>query len=196
MSFEFTGLQNGHYAAIAIDPPWKFKVRSVKEKNRLPPYQTMAIAEIKALPVQALAAKDCFLFLWTTGPHLVESLELMKGWGFAYSSLAFVWVKTNPNAGHLFYDRKSFHVGMGYTTRKNAEYCLLGRRGRPVRISKKVHELIISPRREHSRKPDEFYDRVVQFCDGPRADIFSREDRAGFDSFGDQSGKFNKGKAA
>ncbi len=186
MTFEFTGLKKGHYAAMAIDPPWKFRRRSEKGTRGLAPYQTMTFAEIKALPVQALAAKDCFLFLWTTGPHLTESLAIMDAWGFKYSSLAFVWIKTNPRAGHLFYSRESFHVGMGYTTRKNAEYCLLGRRGRPVRISKRVHELIIAPRREHSRKCEEFYERVVAFCPGPRADIFSRQRRAGWDSFGDQ----------
>lgn len=192
MTFEFTGLKKGHYAAIAIDPPWKFKRRSMKNASRLPPYRTMTFSEIKALPVQELAAKDCVLFLWTTGPHLVESIEIMKAWGFKYSSLAFVWIKTNPNAGHLFYDRNSFHVGMGYTTRKNAEYCLLGRRGRPKRMSKKVQELIIEARREHSRKPEQFYERVLEYSAGPRADVFSREDRVGFDSFGDQAGKFNK----
>lgn len=192
---EFPGLEPARYQAIAIDPPWKFKRRSMKNANRMPPYPTMTFSEIKDMPVQSLAAKDCFLFLWTTGPHLLESIEIMKAWGFQYSSLAFVWVKTNPTAGHLFYDRKSFHVGMGYTTRKNAEYCLLGRRGRPKRQSKSVHELIISPRREHSRKPDEFYERVREFCSGPRVDIFSRQDFEGFQAWGNQAGHFNKRKA-
>lgn len=192
MGFEFTGLKKGHYASICLDPPWKFKVRSTKGEGRNPPYRTMTIPEITALPVQELAAKDCFLFLWTTGPHLKDSLAILSAWGFRYSAMAFVWIKTNPTAGHLFYDSKSWHVGMGYTTRKNAEFCLLGKRGNPRRLSKNVHELLIAPRREHSRKPAEFYERVVKFCDGPRADVFSREDRAGFDSFGDQAGKFNK----
>ncbi len=151
----------------------------------------MTIAQIQAMPVKELAAKNCWVFLWTTGNNLHTAIDCFRAWGVPFSTMAFVWIKTNRTMGQLFYDRKSWWVGMGHTTRKNAEFCLLGRIGRPARLSRSVQELIIAERREHSRKPEAYYERVVEFCSGPRADIFSREARAGWDSFGDESDKFS-----
>ena len=44
--------------------------------------------------------------------------------------------------------------------------------------------------REHSRKPDEFYDLVREVSPGPRIDVFSREKREGFDQWGNETGRF------
>jgi len=55
-----------------------------------------------------------------------------------------------------------------------------------------VRELILAPRREHSRKPDEFYRRVEQYCEGPFADLFAREQRPGWDVWGDEVGRFTE----
>jgi N6-adenosine-specific RNA methylase IME4 len=65
------------------------------------------------------------------------------------------------------------HVGLGLTTRKN-EFCLLGRRGNCKRQSKKVREVILAPVREHSRKPDEAYRRIMEYADGPYVELFAR----------------------
>jgi hypothetical protein len=115
----------------------------------------------------------------------------MDAWGFRYSSVAFTWVKTNPKAPVLFLDHRSFHIGLGHTTRKNAEFCLLGRRGSPKRLSKAVRELIIAPRREHSRKPEEAYARIEQFCAGPRLELFGRQTRLGWEVWGNEATKFD-----
>ena len=40
---------------------------------------------------------------------------------------------------------------LGYWTRGNPEMCLLATKGSPKRLSKSVKQLVISPRREHSR---------------------------------------------
>lgn len=152
----------------------------------------MTLAEIKAVPIPSIAARDCHLFLWTTTPHLVEALEVMKVWGFRYSTVAFVWIKTNKHAPSMWIDpRQDIFTGMGYTTRQNAELVLLGRRGSPPRLSKKVRQVILAPRREHSRKPEEVYERVIQYAEGPRLDMFSRENRPGFTAWGDQVGLFD-----
>ena len=42
-------------------------------------------------------------------------------------------------------------MGMGWWTRNNAEVCLVATKGHPKRISRKVHQLIISPVEEHSK---------------------------------------------
>ena len=187
----------GGFKAIVADPPWAFKVRSDKGLGRAAPYELMDLDAIKALPVAATAARDCHLFLWTTGPHLPQALEVIKAWGFKYSGMGFTWIKlkrSHPTdwRGECF-GVNDLHVGMGYTTRKNAEFCLLGRRGSPRRLRADVREVIVSRVREHSRKPDEFYDRVTAYADGPRLELFSRESRPGYTVWGNQSTLFDGG---
>lgn len=110
-------------------------------------YPTMGIDELCALPVPELAAKDCALFLWATFPQLSEALRLIRAWGFRYRTVAFVWLKRNRKSPSWFY-------GMGYWTRSNAEICLLATKGKPKRQSAGVHQFLISPIEQHSKKPD------------------------------------------
>jgi N6-adenosine-specific RNA methylase IME4 len=81
-------------------------------------------------------------------------------------------------------------MGNGYGTRHNAEVCWLGRRGSPQRKSKAVRELIIAPRREHSRKPDEIYGRIEELCDGPYVELFARQQWLGWRCTGNEQDKF------
>ena len=97
----------------------------------------MSIAEIKALPVAALAAPDCALFLWITFPMLQEGWSVMEAWGFTFKTVAFVWIKQNRKSDTLF-------TGMGYWTRANAEICLLATRGHPKRQAKDVQQVVVS----------------------------------------------------
>lgn len=194
----FSGLRRGAYACVAADPAWQFKHRSTKGEVRSPEahYRTMPIKDICVLPVADLAATDAWLFLWTTGPHLPSALMVMGAWGFGYSGIAFTWAKqrrAHDPAQFAFLPtaEADFHVGMGYTTRKNCEFCLLGRRGKPKRLAADVRELIVAPVREHSRKPDEFFDRVERFCAGPRVELFARQSRPGWDSWGNERTKFD-----
>ena len=172
-------------AAILADPPWPFKVRSPRGEGRsaCQHYSIMTLDSIRAYPVAGMAAPDCWLFLWTTTPLLPAALATMVAWDFSYSGSAFCWVKLNP-CGH------GFHTGMAFTTRKNVELCLLGRRGRPPIRNHDVRELIISPRREHSRKPDEQYERIERLCDGPFLEVFARQHRPGWLSIGDEVDRF------
>jgi N6-adenosine-specific RNA methylase IME4 len=130
-----------------------------------------------------MAAKDCALFMWAVDPLLPDAFALMKAWGFEFKTVAFYWVKTN---------RKSpgYSTGLGYWTRANPETCLLGVRGKPKRLAKDVHRLIVAPRREHSRKPDEQYGRIERLVEGPYLECFARQTWPGWDVFGNQTGKF------
>lgn len=195
------GLKPRHYGAILADPPWNFRSYAASanpESNRSVArhYQTMDIADIKALPIRDLASPEgCHLFLWTTGPHIPQALGVMTEWGFKYSGIAFTWVKLRlafaPVQMQIVTNiERHFHVGLGFTTRKNAEFCLLGRRGNARRIAKDVRELIVTPRREHSRKPDETYDRIERYCEGPYLELWSRTRRRGWTARGDQAGKY------
>lgn len=175
----------GKFPVILADPPWTFKTFSNKGKGRSAEkhYGCMTIADIAALPVGDLAAKDCVLLCWVTGPMLSQALDIIEGWGFKYKTLGFSWMKTNRRSPGLF-------SGMGYWTRSNAELCILATCGKPKRIGKGVAQAILSPRREHSRKPDEQYDRIEKLLAGPYIELFARATRPGWNSWGNQVTKF------
>jgi N6-adenosine-specific RNA methylase IME4 len=162
-------------------------------------YASMPIEEIIALPVADLAHPDgAHCVLWTTGTHLELAFDVLDAWGFKFSSMMFVWLKLKPfmrNGSLLRVLRLielDFHVGRGKTTRKNAEFALLGRRGSPPRAAGDVRELIITPLREHSRKPDESYERIMRYSPGPYVELFARNRRAGWHSWGREIDRFSQ----
>lgn len=74
---------------------------------------------------------------------------------------------------------------MGYYTRSNCEICLIGVKGKPIKISNTVSSVVISPREHHSKKPDCVRDRIVQLCgDIPRIELFARQSADGWDCLG------------
>ena len=171
------------YNIIYADPPWSFKTRSEKGKEKKSAdnhYSCMNIEDIYNLPVKNIAEDNSFLFLWVTYPLLVEGVETIKKWGFTYKTCAFSWVKKNKVADSLFW-------GLGYWTRANNEICLLGTKGNPKRVSKSVHQVVVDKIREHSRKPDCVRDRIVQLCgDIPRIELFARQRVEGWDAWGNE----------
>lgn len=198
----FGGLARAHYRAILADPPWHFRARTALQVGNWTSrrdvekhFRVMGIEDIKALPVRDLAAKDAHLFLWTTGPCLRMAFDVIEAWGFRYSAVAFTWVKLkrrhNPSQLRFLPTAEAdLHVGLGLTTRKNTEFCLLGRRGNAHRNAKDVREVIMAPVREHSRKPEETAYRIERYCDGPYCELFARAERRGWDCWGDEVGKF------
>ena len=170
------------YGIIYADPPWHYRVYSKKGAGRSAEshYPTMTIEEIQALPVSELADKDCALFMWITFPLLKESLSVLSAWGFKFKTIAFVWIKQNRKSDSLFW-------GMGYWTRANAEFCVLATKGKPKRMAKNVHQVIVSHIEEHSKKPDEARRRIVRLMgDLPRIELFARQKSAGWDVWGNE----------
>ena len=174
-------LPNEKYQIIYADPPWSYKTWTAKggHKSASAHYNTMTTKDIAELPVHQIADTNCTLFLWATYPNLPEAFRVMQAWGFQYKTAAFTWVKTYKSGKPV--------MGLGYWTRANAEICLLGIKGKPKRIHKGVSQIIISPLREHSRKPDEARDRIVQLMgDIPRIELFARQWNDGWDAWGNE----------
>jgi len=184
MSRIFANLRRGAYGVIYADPAWLFSVRSPKGEGRSARshYSVMDLDAIKALPVAELAAPDCVLLMWAIDPMLPQALEVIRAWGFTYKTVGFYWMKTNRDGSPF--------TGMGYWTRANPEQCLLATRGSPKRLARDVARLIVSPRREHSRKPDEVQGRIERLLPGPYVELFARQQRPAWDAWGDQIGKF------
>src|SRR3954462_739572 len=178
----FAGLGDGHFGAIYADPPWHYVTYNGKRSSRSPRYQTMTLDAIQALPVCHLARNPSWLFLWTSPPFLALSLATMRAWGFRYSSTFTVWVKTTKDGR----PRK----GLGRTSRKSCEFVLLGKIGQP-KILFCPDEILMACPREHSRKPAQVAERIEQFCPGPRIELFARESRPGWVSWGDQRTLFD-----
>ncbi len=169
------------YQIIYADPPWSYQMFCKKEQRTAEEhYTTMSNEDICRLPIKEIADKDCALFLWITFPKLTEALNVIPAWGFKYKTVAFVWLKQNKKSPSLFW-------GLGKWTRTNAEICVLATRGYPKRISAKVHQVIISHIREHSRKPDEARERIVELMgDLPRIELFARQKVPGWDVWGNE----------
>jgi len=172
------------YKIIYADPAWKYNSRA-NHKTRFRGgacghYDLMSMEEIKALPIKKIADDNCVLFMWCTFPYLNEQIKLFEHWGFKYKTLGFSWIKTNSKNGKPFF-------GVGYYAKSNCEICLMGIKGKMKPISNKVSSVIIAPRREHSKKPDEVRERIVElFGNIPRIELFAREKIDGWYSWGNE----------
>lgn len=166
---------DGLFDVIVIDPPWNYGTQFSAEAYRVAnPYPEMTQAELKAIELPA--AEDCVLFLWTTHKFIWDAKELLDHWGFDYRCM-LVWNKQKLGTGNLI--------------RMQCEFCLIGLKGKPT--FKDVHnirDLIEEPRREHSRKPDAFYQLVEELCAGRKLDYFSRQQREGWTTYGNDTDKF------
>lgn len=192
----FKDLPRNHFGAILADPPWHFELYSMKENKRVRHasnhYTTMPIEDIYAMPVDDLAAKNCVLFIWVIWPMLEHGLKCIEAWGFKYKTCGFAWMKADGRQIMLFDDQIATDMLTGYWTRANSEVCLLATKGKPKRINADVRQGIIAPRREHSRKPDGIHDRIERLVSGPYLELFARQQRKGWTTWGNQTGKFRQ----
>ena len=174
---------NKKYNIVYADPPWNYNDKRTGKKmsgGASNHYSTMKLNDIKKLPIGNLTNENCMLFLWATFPNLQEALEVIKAWGFKYKTLGFSWIKTNKKNGKPFF-------GIGYYTKSNCEVCLIGVKGRPFKESDAISSVVIAPREEHSKKPNEVREKIVTLCgDVPRIELFARQKVNGWDCWGNE----------
>ena len=190
----FDGLPRNHYRTLLADPPWRFESWSDKGEGRSASqhYGVMSLADIAKLPVADVCADDCVLLMWATWPMLPQALDLIAAWGFIYKTCGFDWMKADGRQVDLFAGNISADMKMGYWTRSNSEPCLLATRGKPERKSAAVRMGIIEPARQHSRKPDCVHERIERLVDGPYLELFARQRREGWSSWGNEVDKFKE----
>jgi len=206
----------GGFDLIMADPPWSFANYSARGEGKNPKaqYDCMDLAAIKAMPVEALAANDCLLWLWAVNPMLPQALEVMAAWGFEFAT-AGTWVKRTVHGKDAF--------GTGYVLRSSSEPFLIGRRGRPTttratrstvasylgddgaRAAADADEArgrfdggvgtvtVEAVAREHSRKPDEAFKAAEALMPAARRiELFSRQRRPGWCAWGNEIEKFEE----
>ena len=166
----------GPFRVIVVDPPWKYESRAEDPTHRgRTPYPDMELADIKALPIPALAHTDCILWLWTTNAFMREAFECLDAWGFQNKTI-LTWTKSN--------------LGLGNWLRGKTEHCLMAVRGKPIVTLTNQTTHLVGPLREHSRKPDEFFAMVDSLCPGNKLEMFSRQKRDGWQSTGAEENHF------
>jgi N6-adenosine-specific RNA methylase IME4 len=167
------------YSTIVADPPWsyedgwpEFHDRAGVEHRRRPlPYSAMSLDAITALPIAGLAASDAHLYLWTTNRYLRAAFGVAEAWGFTPSQ-TLVWCK--PPMG----------IGPGGAFSITTEFVIFARRGKLGQLQRVDSTWWQWSRRAHSQKPPGFLDLVETVSPGPRVELFSREPRLGWDSWG------------
>jgi len=181
------------YRTLVVDPPWPQKGAGplkgghgegfVGTAGSLPmPYGVMSLREIAALQVPAVAdPAGAHLYLWTTNGFLADAFDIVKAWGFRYST-TLVWAKT-PMGG-----------GLGGAYGISTEFCLFARRGNLPALGrvrgtwfnwKRPYDERGKPM--HSAKPPAFYEMVETVSPGPNLELFARRSRLGWDAWGDQA---------
>jgi N6-adenosine-specific RNA methylase IME4 len=169
------------YHAIVIDPPWAYNEKGgfssddydATSNRGSVDYPTMTVQQISKIELPA--ANDCVLFLWTTHAFLRDSFTLLDTWGFEYKA-TLVWDKVK--------------MGLGRTIRMQVEFCLLAVKGQPIIQGSSERDIITESRREHSRKPEAFYQLVERMCIGNKLDFFSRQARVNWEHYGAETNQF------
>lgn len=181
-------LSGKRFKSIGMDPQWKFLTRSAEGDGRSANvhYKTEEVDKIKALPVRELADENALLYMWMVDWCPQDALDLIKHYGFRHITTAFTWIKTNGEGALDVWDPSTWHMGQGYWTRANPEACWLASRGAPPRLYADVRQLIVAPVMEHSRKPDEWLNRVERLGDGDYLELQARRPRKGWTSWGDE----------
>ncbi len=182
---------NKTFQTIYADPPWQFQNRTGKvapEHRRLSRYRTMTLDEICDMPVAAHAEPNAHLYMWVPNALLPEGLRVMEAWGFRYKT-NLIWFKVRKDGGP---DGR----GVGFYFRNVTEILLFGLRGRmrTLQPGRRQVNLLSSRKREHSRKPDEFYSLIEECSPGPYLELFAREIMPGWTQWGDQIETYHETK--
>lgn len=201
MSWPFGALTPASYDIAMVDPPWPTKLRSQKGEGKsfARHYGAMSFDAIARLPVGHLLRGDAVVFLWCTWPLLLYGGdperhyrnanaahspvgEILRFWGLRYVS-GGVWHKRTVTGKTAF--------GTGYRLRSACEPWLIAINGSPL-TSRGERNLIEGLAREHSRKPDAAFAWCERYMPGARrVEVFSRQSRPGWDTWGFEAGKFD-----
>ncbi len=157
------------YATILADPPWGKD--QLGNYGAVKHYNVMSIEQIKAMPVEDLAADNAHLYLWLTNAVIREGYDIMEKWGFKPRSMC-VWLKPR--------------LGLGVYYRLCTEFLLFGTRGKaPVKFHSQPNWLFAA-RQDHSHKPEEQYAMIERMSHGPYLELFARRRQPGWDAWGNE----------
>lgn len=175
----------GQFGVIYADPPWQYQMygETGYEKSPDKHYDCMNFDQLADMRDQVLfaTAPDCVLFMWAVFPMLPDAIALMRNWGFRYKT-GGAWHKKTTGGKTSF--------GTGYILRSACEPFIIGTLGSPTIKNRSTRNIIEAVAREHSRKPDETIGIIENLFEGPYLELFSRQKRPGWESWGRETEKF------
>jgi len=188
MEWPFGDMMPFSFDVFVVDFPWDFKLYSEngEKKSARAQYETMTLQEITDFAVIShLAKPDSLWLIWTCEwMKPGDQQRILDAHGLTYKS-ALVWLKTTKNGKR--------RLGTGYRVRSMHERLILATTGNPKH--KAFKSVFDGLARQHSRKPEAFYDIVVKATPGmTRADLFTRQSRSGFVSWGREKTLFDAGE--
>jgi N6-adenosine-specific RNA methylase IME4 len=183
------------HGVILLDPPWHYNNRktggercdktkfgggAMKHYDLIKDKRMLRYARFLRSRLGIIAAKDCAMFMWTTGPRLDFGIEVLKAAGFRYTTTQFTWIKTKKDC--------EFEpiYGPGYYTASNPEFVIGGVRGSMRPTKKMSPSVIFHPRMEHSRKPDIHPMIEAMYPDVPKLELFARRQYPGWVAWGNE----------
>jgi N6-adenosine-specific RNA methylase IME4 len=185
-------LPEGKWDVIVADPPWSYTGAQDKWGAAAKFYDTMSDVELRELAVKDMMHKQSVLFMWATSPRMDAAIDLMRHWGLTYRGVSFVWVKTRQDGVTPIGAQ-----GVRPTIVKpTVEFVLAGtvcKTGRPLKLADEgVANVVLAPKREHSRKPDEVNRRIDRlYPDASKIELFARSKWPNWDAWGNQVGLFD-----
>jgi mRNA (2'-O-methyladenosine-N6-)-methyltransferase len=127
-----------------------------------------------------------FVFIWATSRSVEVARDCLRIWGYQRVD-EIVWLKTNQVGGTVRSGRT------GHWLNHNKEHCLVGMKGdvcyANVGRYRQDCDVIVSPVRENSRKPDELYSIIERLVNGRLClELFGRRHnrRPGWITMGNQ----------
>ena len=176
---EHRGNTSTLFKTVYMDPPWNESGGAkspsyplIKTPDMLPTITHCGLWSI---------APDAHCYMWVTNNFLEDGLRLLSRLGFRYVS-NLCWVK--------------HRIGLGRYFRGQHELCLFGVRGRGVAVVTEARNIptvldplntLGAPRTEHSKKPTEFYSLIEARSQGPYLEVFARNTRQGWQSWGNDA---------
>lgn len=179
------------YDVVLSDPPWSYYGSPTKDAAAAKHYPCIPTKELVEVAFPPLNPRGV-LFLWTTSAKLPDALWLMSQWGLHYRGVAFVWVKTRKDGGVIGAQGPRPSI-----VKPTTEFVVVGskvRTGRPMPLgSEKEPQVVLAPRREHSRKPEEVQNRIENlYPNATRLEMFARSRRSGWDAWGNEITKWDQ----
>ena len=178
----FPPLPSGKFEILYADPPWDYKGQlqhngkgGSDTGGAVRHYSTVTLDDLIGLDVPGIMAENSLLFMWTSSPHLDQAIDLGKGWGFSWATVAFVWnkMKTNP----------------GFYTLSQCELCLVFKHGKipAPRGARNIRQYVEVERGQHSQKPPEVAKRIKKMFPSQRKiELFAREKTPGWTAWGNE----------
>lgn len=191
------------YDVILCDPPWHYANRKTGGERKIKTrfgggaqkhYPLMKDSELLEMAdfIKNIAAKDSLLFMWATNPRLDFATDLVKAWGFSYSTVWMTWIKTTKNAGFIFPSLCNGLIwGPGGYTASNSEVVLLGRKGKASSLNptkRMAGSIFFSPRQDrHSQKPDHVHLLIDEiYPNAKKIELFARRPYPGWSVWGNE----------